>query len=315
MKRALMLSFWLLSLFLMAAWIWPEVLLSPGPLIPAHAEKTQGCLDCHQPGAMGEACVSCHRPQDFAAKEDQAVSIGKGLEVKFHQQMKASDCLACHGEHGPITKSKFGHKALPKPLLADCQACHATPKDRLHEPLKTSCATCHNTQAFKPARMDHEAIANQVACASCHQPPKDRLHQQSASSCGDCHGTKAFKPANFEHSKWFRFDRHHPADCKTCHLGEDYKTYSCTECHEHSLSGLRGEHAEEGIRDLSNCAECHRTGDEHDARRRRSSALGAALKTQNYTPEAVAPQKGGSREYKDHEEEHKRKDRREHDDD
>ena len=81
------------------------------------------------------------------------------------------------------------------------------------------------------------------------------------------HTQEAWLPATFEHEKYFRFDRHHDTDCATCHVNNDYGSYTCYGCHEHSRSKIRAEHVEEGIYQYENCVECHRSGDEDEAER------------------------------------------------
>ncbi len=53
----------------------------------------------------------------------------------------------------------------------------------------------------------------------------------------------------------------------TCHVGNDYKRYTCYGCHEHTPAKVRAEHEEEGIRDFENCVKCHRSGDKESAER------------------------------------------------
>jgi hypothetical protein len=48
-------------------------------------------------------------------------------------------------------------------------------------------------------------------------------------------------------------------------MDNDYASYTCYGCHEHSRSKIRAEHIEEGIRNYENCVECHRSGDEDEA--------------------------------------------------
>ena len=54
------------------------------------------------------------------------------------------------------------------------------------------------------------------------------------------------------------------AACITCHIENVYTDYTCFGCHEHSRSGIRAEHLEEGIRNWENCVKCHRSGDEDE---------------------------------------------------
>ncbi|MCB1048910.1 MAG: hypothetical protein KDC10_17095, partial [Calditrichaeota bacterium] len=170
----------------------------------------------------------------------------------------------------------FSHRLLAGEISERCQSCHRhrRPVDAVHQQVGENCGTCHQTSGWTPATFDHRLLDAAVAdaCADCHDTnrPDNDLHRQSAIACRDCHTTDAWKPATFDHDRWFRFDRHHPADCATCHPNSSaFSDYSCYGCHEHSRSRIAGEHLEEGIRNFENCAECHRSGDEHDIQRGR----------------------------------------------
>jgi len=104
-------------------------------------------------------------------------------------------------------------------------------------------------------------------CNGCHVEPDDSLHQKIEGNCSSCHTQERWTPATFDHDKYFRFDRDHTTVCSTCHIDDDYRDYTCYGCHEHSRSKIREEHVEEGIDDYENCAECHRSGDEDEAKR------------------------------------------------
>ena len=92
------------------------------------------------------------------------------------------------------------------------------------------------------------------------------LHADLKADCGVCHKTDAWEPATYDHDKYFRFDRDHPPNCADCHLGADYSSYTCYECHRRGE--VREEHLDEGIRDYEVCVDCHRSGDEDEAKRK-----------------------------------------------
>lgn len=48
-------------------------------------------------------------------------------------------------------------------------------------------------------------------------------------------------------------------------MNNDYTSYTCYGCHEHSRSNIKEEHVEEGIYEYENCVECHLSGDEDEA--------------------------------------------------
>jgi len=45
--------------------------------------------------------------------------------------------------------------------------------------------------------------------------------------------------------------------------------YTCYGCHEHTPAKIRAEHEEEGIRDFSDCVQCHRSAQEEPRERGR----------------------------------------------
>lgn len=177
-------------------------------------------------------CFACHTPF-LGPGDDKCVACHKPAEigakkpgkVTFHQQLTEQRCDACHTDH----TGRTGGKA---------------------------------TRAFDHALLRPDT---REPCTQCHTRPTDNLHKNSGEDCKACHGTDRWKPATFDHDKYFRFDWNHPADCKSCHTGPDYKTYTCYGCHEHSEASIRGEHLEEGIRDFADCVKCHRSGDEDEA--------------------------------------------------
>ena len=65
----------------------------------------------------------------------------------------------------------------------------------------------------------------------------------------------------FDHDKSFLLDADHKVQCSTCHTKNNYSTYTCYGCHEHTPDRIRAEHREEGIRDLDNCVRCHRSAE------------------------------------------------------
>jgi NAD-dependent SIR2 family protein deacetylase len=67
-----------------------------------------------------------------------------------------------------------------------------------------------------------------------------------------------------DHSKYFLFDANHPSGCKTCHNQGTLKTYTCYGCHEHSSSEILAKHQEEGIAEIENCVQCHRSSEKRE---------------------------------------------------
>lgn len=210
----------------------PEPMIAPGPVIPAHAEIAANCFACHTPlrGATSERCTGCH----VVAKIGQLTSKGKPIRhhpgfssaakparIGFHQALAEPDCMACHTDHASPALTRRPQSGFSHALLrADVRG----------------------------------------KCASCHTAPDNSLHRGLKAECSTCHRTSAWKPASFDHSRYFPLTGDHALPCSSCHLTANFKIYSCTNCHEHNLARMRAVHAKEGIRNISNCVRCHRSG-------------------------------------------------------
>jgi len=225
----LIVTFNLIALVLLAIFA-PQLMISPGKTIDAHAELASDCFACHTAfiGSSPQKCIACHKIEDIGKKTTKGLLIEKeNKNVAFHQQLIEDDCIACHSDHKGVKAfrpiSQFSHRLLQTNLQQQCDSCHSNPVDDLHQKIK--------------------------------------------GNCGQCHTQEAWLPATFEHENYFRFDRDHNTECVTCHINNDYSNYTCYGCHEHSRSKIREEHLEEGIRDYENCVECHRSGDEDEAKR------------------------------------------------
>jgi len=244
---------------------YPAQMLSPGRLVPAHADLANDCSACHVPfrGPAVDRCVACH------ALADIGLRTTRQIKTAFHQELVEQDCMTCHTDHpgsrftGRSGKS-FSHALLRATTRDRCEVCHAAPETSLHQGLGKGCAQCHTSDHWKPATFKHALLAPAVRerCEACHQAPTTNLHRQFKSGCGQCHTMERWKPATFDHARYFALDGDHDAPCATCHPGDDYRRYTCYGCHEHTPSRVRAEHLEEGIRDFENCAACHRGGGE-----------------------------------------------------
>ncbi|MBN8488213.1 MAG: cytochrome c3 family protein [Burkholderiales bacterium] len=257
-----------LLVLLVLAFLYPHLMISPGPLVKGHEALATDCFACHAAwrGASTARCTECHTLADIGLKTTQGVPIpARSVKVSFHQQLVEQDCMACHSDHqGPrLTKRSrkpFSHALLQPTAQARCSSCHVAPQDSVHRLSTQECSQCHGDRAWLPASFDHRvlAAAELARCDSCHRAPTDRLHRQIQGSCQSCHQPSAWKPATFDHDKSFVLDADHQARCDTCHRNHDYSRYTCYGCHEHSEARVRAEHLEEGIRQFTDCVECHR---------------------------------------------------------
>lgn len=207
--------------------VYPNLMVGPGKLIPGHKQLEKDCFACHAPfgGAASERCVSCHKPGEIGRLTSAGLPISKPLtSTPFHQKLSSQDCVACHSDHAGVKRfrvqGRFNHALLQKATRDQCQ--------------------------------------------DCHKSPNDTLHKQISGNCGQCHTQEKWTPATFDHNKFFPLDRDHNTSCVTCHVHNDYSRYTCYGCHEHTPENIRREHIEEGIRNFDNCVKCHRSANEND---------------------------------------------------
>jgi hypothetical protein len=226
------LASFLLLVFGGLTWWKPEVMVSPGHLLEGHAEIEPDCLSCHTLflGVTKALCVYCHRVDEIGLSNASGEPLREPRRIPFHTDLRVGSCTACHTDH------------------------------RGRDADGTSTRFAHGLLAASALE----------ACRECHesQRPGDEIHRAVEPGCASCHVLTAWRPATFEHDRYFRFDRHHPEDCGTCHARpDDLTTYTCYGCHEHTPQRVRAEHLEEGIEDFERCESCHRSSDEEEAER------------------------------------------------
>ena len=205
------------------AFVYPQFMVGPGPLIPAHQKLNADCFACHAPlrGVAPERCVSCHALTDIGVRTTRGESLGKSAaKASFHQDLITQNCVACHTDHSGPRLTQRSRKSFSHSLLR---------------------------------------AAVRSECSTCHEAPRNELHSGLVRSCGECHSPDAWKPATFDHEKLFALVGEHAAPCTTCHVDANFRRYTCYGCHEHTPSNIRAEHAEEGIRNIENCVRCHRS--------------------------------------------------------
>lgn len=267
-------------LFVLLMFLFPFELLNPGQLISGHQEIQKDCLSCHSPfsGISAPKCITCHQPEQIGLVTVAGEKIPESGKAPIHRELSDLHCANCHTDHAGIVAgsatTQFSHSLLPASVANACLGCHESqkPADKLHQQLAENCSDCHITDRWQKVTLDHNKLPVdfQNDCVACHAQhrPADGLHRSSGDACYSCHSSEAWKPSTFDHDKYFRFDRHHPADCQSCHNNpENFAEYTCYDCHEHSRAKIAGEHREEGIFNFENCAECHRSGDEDEAKR------------------------------------------------
>lgn len=252
---------------------FPHRMINPGPLQEAHAALDNDCKNCHQPfwGIPNANCISCHDPADIG-RDTTGVDTGK---ILFHEALTNRSCIGCHDDHKGriplVAINSFDHKMPGTAKGLNCVQCHTAPEDKLHPIVSKNCASCHDTKNWSSISAFDHAMINKVElqqCGTCHQAPQDQMHiAVTSTSCSNCHQTGAWSPATFNHDMYFVLDGNHNVRCNTCHTKQDFKTYTCYGCHEHTERKMVAEHSEEGINNINDCARCHGSANEHDVKR------------------------------------------------
>jgi Class III cytochrome C family len=206
--------------------VYPQAMISPGPLLQGHIEFADGCFACHSAwrGADSKRCIGCHALASIGLRTTKGATLPRrNMQTSFHQELIERDCMVCHSDHLGSKPAQRSRKQFSHSLL----------------------------QAAVRRR-----------CAVCHEAPSDDFHRQIDGSCQQCHSAEHWTPAKFDHDKDFVLNRDHNVGCRVCHTGDGYGQYTCYGCHEHSRSDMQAKHLEEGIRDIENCIACHRSATE-----------------------------------------------------
>jgi hypothetical protein len=290
-KNTVLISFLVAFGFGLAAiLIFPYYTINPGVMIEDHMQLRNDCLSCHTlaAGAQTEKCISCHQLSKIGLmRVDGSDRKDAGNKSNLlHQSIIDIKCFDCHTEHNGLSREnatlKFRHDVLAIELQNQCSKCHTPqkPSDDIHKMLTMECSNCHSNSAWKPSHFKHELLGERKSeCRSCHEnkKPSDVLHKSFGRTiqCAQCHTADGWKPSTFNHTKYFRFDNNHPSECASCHeVNKTFEKYTCYNCHEHRPDKIEKEHLKEGIRNFTNCVECHRSGNKEEAERKRDKRRG-----------------------------------------
>jgi hypothetical protein len=219
---------------------YPHLMVGPGPLVPAHADLATDCFACHAPlrGASADRCIACHALPDIGLRTTKGVATktmlvagANPLKTSFHQELTEQNCTACHSDHaGPKLTQRshhlFSHALLRAATRDRCEACHAAPRNNMHQKLSVGCAQCHTSAAWKPATFEHDKLFvldnnHNASCATCHTD-----NDYNKYSCYGCH-------------------EHTPANVRRKHVEEGIQNFeNCVACHR----SANGEHEGAGDR-------------------------------------------------------------------
>lgn len=263
--------------------------------------RTGACTECHDDphrGSFGTRCASCH---------GQELPFAETAEFRHPDAFPLTgahgrvDCESCHepGTANAVGASTNG----PRPVRR-CVECHAADAAAVALPdhstpgFPETCADCHGTEAFAGATFRHTdrfALVGGhagVSCRACHTGPDyratpadcyacheddfrraarpDHARQGFPRDCRLCHDFEAFRPSLFRHRFPLETGKHRRLACADCHTRPaDFRSFTCTDCHEHARGEMAKEHRE--VRgyayDSAACYRCHPTGDEDEAER------------------------------------------------
>ena len=217
------------------------------PLLGAHA--TADCAACHRSETalrfdrLGNECVNCHL-EDF-----NTTTQPNHLDAGF-----STNCIECHRMDASDWGSEsIDHSFFPLELghdIQDCTACH-TVGDFSNTP--TDCFECHSAQFENALNPNH-------------------LSAGFSTQCVDCHTTNpGWSPAEFlghDDSFFPIYSGKHEGEwnlCTDCHIGGNFQSFSCIDCHEHNdPNDLAEDHDDVSGYQFSSsaCYSCHPTGEE-----------------------------------------------------
>jgi hypothetical protein len=263
------------------------------------------CISCHaEPkvhmGKFGTDCAKCHSTTEWhLASVPGALSAGGAFDhdktaFKLIGKHKAVDCKSCH------VNNTF--KGTP----TSCSSCHAEPKVHAGK-FGTDCAKCHTPAEWHTASLpgvlaggafDHDKTSfpltgkhkavdckschvnntfkgTSTACSSCHAEPKVHM-SKFGTDCAKCHTTASFAGATFKHTFPINHGNRRGNECTVCHAGKDnFKTYTCYGCHEHTPANVQRRH--KNVANLDNCAKCHKGGRGRERERTAADVFGDAV--------------------------------------
>ncbi|MBI5917153.1 MAG: hypothetical protein HY842_17415 [Bacteroidetes bacterium] len=233
---------------------------TPNTCFGCHSADYNGANDPnHVTNQFPTTCEDCHTetawvPSTFDHNQFYPLT---GAHIPIQ-----NDCAACHngnynntpntceGCHMPDYNTSTNPNHLSLNLPTDCDMCHTTDPDwnpatfpihsqfwpfvGAHVAIQNDCAACHNG--------NYNNTPN--TCYGCHASDYNGAnnpnHQQAGfpTDCTLCHSQNAWVPSNFDHDNMYFpiYSGTHQGEwnqCVECHIGGNYNSFSCIDCHEH----------------------------------------------------------------------------------
>ena len=159
---------------------YAHVMIAPGRLIKEHQSLSSDCFACHTSfrGIDSKKCTACHQTTEIGRLTSKGLPLAKPLtSASFHKDLSRENCVACHSDHEGVTRyqstRKFDHSLLKAETSVNCQSCHKSPSDFVHQKIHGDCAQCHAKTQWKPATFVHDKYFlldsdHSAACSTCH---------------------------------------------------------------------------------------------------------------------------------------------------
>jgi hypothetical protein len=188
-------------------------------------------------------CRSCHQTLEFKKVESTCIAC----HTDVHQQTVGNDCARCHTPQSWIVENITQlHEQTSFPLMGvhatiDCNACHQSESNSRYSPTGVTCIDCHRSDYVNTQKPNH-------------------IKNNFGNDCAACHGVNGsgWNTDIVDHSFFPLEQGHQIADCKACHLAEDYSIISpnCISCHQQDYDNtLVPNHKNAGF--STQCTDCH----------------------------------------------------------
>lgn len=215
------------------------------PLLGPH--YTTDCSVCHKSASLlrfeplGVKCFECHQDDYNATTSPNHIAGNYSTECELCHSFSSFTWTGAVVNHSffPLTE---GH------AISDCNKCHPGGK---FSGTPTACVACHEGNYNNTTNPNH-------------------LSANIPSTCADCHTTvPGWKPARFttHDGQYFPiYSGKHAGTwnvCSECHTTpNNYKLFSCIDCHEHNKTDTDEEHSGVGgyVYSSIQCFQCHPTG-------------------------------------------------------